>query len=295
MLRLTRKAVRVRIINIVTWLNHLPIWRIGVNVWGSRLRATTADRAVYLLLNKLGLMAGADLRLIERLLQPEMTVVDVGANIGCYTLKFARMVGPQGFVHSFEPNPELATQLAANATANGLAHVQVHPLALGSAAGRTRLLIGPVNSGDSFVEDAAEAGRGGARRSVEVDVDTLDHQLDSVAVDFVKIDVQGAEIAVLRGMERLIESLPALMIYLEFHAPSIQGAGAQPVELLQQLQGSGLVIYREQRGHWMRLEDMDAFAQECARRPGYYTNLLAARPGNPHVERIAASGEGALG
>src|SRR5208283_897383 len=105
-------------------------------VWGFGMRAATFDRALYLALHRAGLMGAPERAALAALARPGMTVLDIGANLGLYSLLLARSVGPSGRVIAFEPDPDLCALLRANCAANGLANVEAHNMALGAAPGR---------------------------------------------------------------------------------------------------------------------------------------------------------------
>jgi FkbM family methyltransferase len=127
--------------------------------------------------------------------------INVGANIGYYTLLLSRRVGFQGRVDAFEPEPSNLALLHANLRINDCSNVVVHPLALADVQGDRALYLCPSNRGDHRL------GFSPYRDMIAVAVTTADQCFGapSARVDFVKIDAQGAEELVLRGMRRLIE------------------------------------------------------------------------------------------
>jgi len=158
--------------------------------------------------------------LFERLLQPGAVAVDVGANIGTHTLSLADLVGPGGKVLAFEPNPVIRRRLEANVALNDFVHVDVHAYALGASDARMALRV-PANG-------SAEAANPGLASLValdtphdlvEVDVRPLDAVVADGAldrVDLVKIDVQGYELPVLRGMAGVLGQFrPAVVFEFE--------------------------------------------------------------------------------
>lgn len=126
---------------------------------------------------------------------PGMVVVDAGANLGVHTLLLADLVGPSGRVIAFEPNRHLAPVLAHNVSANGFAgRVSVHPVGCGRAVGSVPFFESARNIGESSVcfphwHDYSVS---------EVSVVRLDDSVHG-QVDFIKIDVEGAEYDVLAG------------------------------------------------------------------------------------------------
>ncbi len=164
---------------------------------------------------------------MARRVSPGMHVVDAGANHGYYTVMFADLVGPSGRVAAFEPNPGLAALLRKSVTVNGFAsRVEVHEVALSAEDGGSIELHASADEPKNGV--IAPAGGGGlAVRSA-----TLTAALGAwPRVDFLKIDVEGAEEAVLAGAWPLIvRDLPSMV--LEFNVGRSRSAAA----LLDQLE-----------------------------------------------------------
>ena len=176
-------------------------------------------------------------RFIQARLRPGATVVDAGANIGAYTLPIARLVGPAGRVLAFEAHPLTFGYLARNITANGL--VQAIPLhhALGAASGVLRLRYIAANPGETHV---APEGGGGA---TEVPVVTLDAALAGQgigAIDYLKIDVEGFELPVLRGARTAIAASPGIAVQTELQEKHARRYGHAIADIVALLTGLGL-------------------------------------------------------
>ena len=86
-----------------------------------------------------GMFEPETVRAFAALLAPGMTVMDIGANVGQFTLVAARRVGPSGRLHAFEPTPELAAHILRNLELNGLENVAVNAVAVSDVAGRATL------------------------------------------------------------------------------------------------------------------------------------------------------------
>jgi FkbM family methyltransferase len=153
---------------------------------------------------------------LARRVKPGMTVVDVGANFGYYTLLFADAVGESGHVIAVEPNPDAVALLRETVLLNGYAsRTRIVPHALSSVAGRAWLYAPdgePKNA--TIVEQAALPGGS----TIEVSTLTLDEvALQYPKIDLVKIDAEGGEVGVIAGMQRVI-ARDHPMIVLEFNA-----------------------------------------------------------------------------
>jgi FkbM family methyltransferase len=218
-----------------------PMWRRECRVWDQRMVSATFDRWLYLRLHKFGHMGGTERAALHRLVHPGMTVVDVGSNLGLYTVLLSRLVGPAGRVLAFEPDPDLFALLQRNGALNGCHNVASHNLALGSRRDRLLLHKMIVNSGDNHL------GEGGSklfRRTVETEVVSLDEFTPDLQPDFVKIDVQGWELPVLRGMARLLKQHPPAGIYLEFWPEGFRRAGYAADDVVAFLTGLGFHFHR---------------------------------------------------
>jgi FkbM family methyltransferase len=142
---------------------------------------------------------------MRRLLAEGDVFYDVGANVGFFALLGTRFVGPRGRVYAFEPVPENAEAIRANAELNALDNVTVVEKAIGAAAGRDRLLLVEDLSW-SHLESLGWHPR--TESAVEVDVVAIDDLVRDGAIEppaLVKIDVEGSEVAVLEGMRETIE------------------------------------------------------------------------------------------
>ena len=146
------------------------------------------------------------------------SAVDVGASWGLFTYHLARRVGPSGQVYSFEPHPSNAPMLSRLAAARP--HVHVTAVAVSDVAGRAELCV-PEQQGRLVTAQASLAhgfdGQGVDVQSTAVTTVRLDDAIPSGAeVDFVKIDVEGHEMAVLRGGSAMLRRCrPAILIEIE--------------------------------------------------------------------------------
>jgi FkbM family methyltransferase len=169
-------------------------------------------------------------RHLRDVLEPGGHVVDVGGYVGYFTMLAAASVGAGGRVTAFEPVPENAASIRRSAAANGFAHVHVEEAAVSDRPGTARIYVDR-EPGGSASSTSSLAGSGS--ESLEVPVTTLDAYASEHGLrrlDLVKIDVEGLEAEVVRGMERVMEELrPELVI--EFASP----AAAKPcIALLEE-------------------------------------------------------------
>lgn len=170
-------------------------------------------------------------RLFQEHIRPGATVLDVGAHVGYYTLLSAVLAGPGGKVHAFEPNPANADFLRRHVRINRLGNVRVEQAAVSDRAGRARFDFG-TGSGTGHLADAGAL----EVRTLRLDDYCAEHGLAPTAV---KIDVEGAEMSVLKGArETLARHHPTLFLSThgaEVHAASLaflSGLGYRPRPIL---------------------------------------------------------------
>jgi len=148
-------------------------------------------------------------KMFEQIIRPGMWVLDVGANIGAHTMRFAQLAGPRGRVIAYEPQRVVHQLLCANVGMNGLLNVQARHAAAGSAVGT--LKVPAVNY---MVEgNYGSLSLGGYDQGEDVPIETID-SLNLPACHFIKIDVEGMEAEAIRGAAQTIKRLRPLL-YME--------------------------------------------------------------------------------
>jgi FkbM family methyltransferase len=182
----------------------------------------------------------AETRIFRSSLKPGMTFVDVGANIGYYTLLAARLVGNHGRVFAFEPCPDNFQLLERNVQANGHTNVTLVRKAVSDRSGSATLRLDGSSSGGHSLSGFRRGGR-----SVTVETVSLDEYFagDAAGVDVIKTDTEGADPVVFRGMRGMVERNPGLVLFTEFFPRAIQGMGHLPEDYLRDLSASGLCVY----------------------------------------------------
>lgn len=163
-------------------------------------------------------MESDGLPVFRSFLRPHSVVLDIGANFGLYTAAAASVVKERGRLYAFEANPHTFTFLQRTLYANRLIHnpnIRAVNALVGEAGGRRTLHYSPHALGGATATNIGQWGAEG--RSVEVEMIALDDFLPrDLPVDLVKIDVEGHEPYVLRGMRRTIARSPNIRIFLEF-------------------------------------------------------------------------------
>lgn len=187
--------------------------------------------AFELLIN--GVYEPVELQLILAWLGPGSVFVDVGANIGCYSLPAADVVGPSGRVLAIEASPTICRYLERNVDLNEVHNIEIVPLAAGEHVGTVTFHEAP---GHSF--GMGSIGPQFAAPPIQVPVSTLDALLQNrgiAHVDAIKVDVEGFELAVFRGArETLTRNNPPAVLF-EFLDWAEQRAQLAPVGAAQEL------------------------------------------------------------
>jgi FkbM family methyltransferase len=212
----------------------------AVRIGADRLFVDTVDRYLAAMAWKFRLREGAAQRFIERELGPGMVAVDVGANVGCFTLALARRVGSQGRVYAIEPEGRCFELLGRAVGARHLAHVEARQVAVADYSGWTTLYVATVDHGDHRLVPADEE-----RRAVTVRAVSLDDLLaDAPRVDLIKISVQGAEVSALRGLARTLARRPAPPLLCSVSPALLERNGAAADAFFAPLHSAGYAAHR---------------------------------------------------
>lgn len=218
----------------------------------------------------LGVYENFETFLIEKEIHEGMMVIDIGANIGYYTVLFAHLVGSNGKVIAFEPDKQSGEVLKKNITANKFRNVLYVDKALSDRKGLVKLYISEENRGDNRIYDTKEG-----RDWVEVEMISLDDYLPKEKkVDIIKMDVQGAEALILKGMEKIISYSDKMIIFTEFWPDGIRKTGESPEEFLKKLVGFGFSLYNinTKENKLEKIGEINQFAKRYYN--SKYTNIV---------------------
>ncbi|HLI29966.1 MAG TPA: FkbM family methyltransferase [Terriglobia bacterium] len=177
------------------------------------------------------------------------TVLDIGANIGWFTLVAAKHLGPEGRIHAFEPRPETLRMLKRTIRDNGLQdRVTVWPYALADQPGKLKLTWGKEtdNPGGSFLVNEAKFGN--SHDTAEVTVAVLDELLPEITPDIIKIDVEGAEPRVFRGARKAIDRKKPPILSELHPAQLMKVSGATSAQYIDQMADYGYRCYLLENG-----------------------------------------------
>jgi FkbM family methyltransferase len=200
-----------------------PTLRVSRLPGGARLAVDVADyagRCLYFCLSRRvdrgWLYEPETTRFIWNWLRPGDSFIDVGANAGYFSAMGASIVGAKGQVHAFEPNPPVSRLLQRSVALNGYeSRMRVNQLAVTDREGSVQLWCSP----DEKATDIATTLRAGGRVPVQVESTTLDAYCFASGIDklrLIKIDVEGAELEVLRGASQVLGTIRPDAVVIEF-------------------------------------------------------------------------------
>lgn len=228
---------------VLPWLRRLGP-AMGVRVVHTRFRflfqADLADwlgQYVYLT----GVYEPATSAMFEHLLEPGECMLDVGANAGFFSLLCAKLVGPGGRIFAFEPIPSVRQRLEANIALNGVRNVRVMGVAVSDRPAQLTMFEGPDgHKGISSLRPLAQAS--GTLMVQTVALDDMCEEIEG-PVRCIKIDVEGAEMLALLGMQKLlVRDHPYLII--EFTDESLRSFGHSARQMADWLAALGYSLYR---------------------------------------------------
>ena len=170
------------------------------------------------------------------------TVIDIGAHVGYYTLLMAQLVGENGKVYSFEPDPANFQLLKKNVEINGFENVVLIQKAVSNITDKVKLFLG---DDDSAINRIYDAKLGDAKESIDVESVTIDEYFkeNDELINFIKIDSEGSEVKIINGMKQFLSRNQELVMMTEFFPFLIKKSGDEPNQYLKSLEKSGFSLY----------------------------------------------------
>jgi FkbM family methyltransferase len=237
------------------------------------------------------------LALLKPLIGTGMVALDVGANVGVYTLAFARWVGSEGAVHSFEPHPRLRERLTGNVALNNLRHVTVVPAAVGPTPGEATLFA---STGNNQGTASLRPVLADLSEHFTCPVTTLDAYVKAeriARVDVLKVDVEGADFGVLQGASKTIER-DHPVIFVEVAPSRMASFGASPRDLRRLLADAGYLVWTNRASDVDLRYKLEPVPLAIAEDLGDHQNWLAVHPATVNavsVARMTSLRSGAVG
>lgn len=254
-----------------------PNQLILAEIQGSRMYVDSRDTVIAHALLTVGFMELSETEFLKKNLKPGMVFVDVGANIGYFTLLAARLVGERGKVYAFEPAPDTFALLVKSIELNHYQNIVPIQKAVSNQAGQTLVYQEQATSGGTSLASNNLQELAG---SVPVETITLNQFFTNGAsgtrVDILKMDIQGAEALAMEGATDLLAQ-DHLQILIEFWPYGLRNLHSDPVELLRRFHEAGfkLIIMGEYGLRWTRTQHDPARTTEVELAPDEFDTLVA--------------------
>ena len=212
-----------------------------------------------------GLFEEKETEFVRRTVQEDWVCLDIGACFGWYSVLLSRLVGKGGEVHAFEPVPDNRECLQNNLALNGCTNVEVNPFGLGDQPMTTQIYV-PVDGVSGSLRAHAKLAK---CRVVQVDISTVDHYVTSQGLgrlDFIKADIEGAELLMLKGAQDALQKYKPILM-LEIQSSSTRLFDYEPKEIFNMLHSLGYrAHYVRGNHHLVRCEEL---FESGARLPDY--------------------------
>ncbi len=232
----------------------------------------------------LGVYEKEEVAFFSRYCRGDITFIDIGANIGLFSALALHQIGSGGRVVCIEPDSEsyrfLKKTIGANLAMRGQDAPRADIIAAAATAEPRTLQLhrNPMNRGDNRVYASQDTLRWDTEVVNGIPVDTLCSRLGIDSIGFVKIDVQGFEHDVIKGMKKTLEQSPAFVMMSEFWPQGIENSGSDPCLYLQDLRSLGCTVYSFHdlvKGRMAALEDDAGFIKAHLGRR--YTTIVAVK------------------
>jgi methyltransferase, FkbM family len=203
------------------------------------------DRCVCWFVRLAGRWDRNETNVVKKLVKPGHTVIEVGANFGCYTLLMAGLVGETGQIYAFEANPNVSKYLKQSVAMNNLdGRVHVYENAASNKAYEGFMTYGLSNIGGGYLlpDDAQQEKDNPFQASINAV--TLDDTIGGKHVDILKMDAEGSEGSILEGAQQLLKNNPHIVIIMEWVPAQLERNGANAAALISNLANDGFKFWR---------------------------------------------------
>ncbi len=207
------------------------------DVLGSKMYLDLKDKGLARDILAYGIRERYSVDVMKEELKPGQVVVDIGANIGYYALLEAKIIGERGRVYCLEPAPENIDLLRRNVAVNGYTNIEIYHAAAGAESKMGTIYLSESHNQHALIAENV----GGMIGSMPVQVFALDDFLkDKPYPSIVRMDVEGFELDILRGMKKILAEKNPLKFYIEIHGFFLKDGGVK--ELLSILKGAGFRV-----------------------------------------------------
>jgi len=210
-------------------------------VLGSKMYLDLADKGISRDLIVDGIRERFGVGVVTKEVKSGDIVVDIGANIGYYVLIEAKLVGDKGKVYAIEPDPSNIELLRKNIEINGLSNVEVFQLAIGDTNEFHSMYLSTHRNKPTLRDVAGTVKEKFVTGKIDVKVTTLDDFLENKPYpSVIRMDVEGYEYEIIRGMKNILQRKLPLTLSIEFHFHLLKRQ--QSVEILETLKSAGFRI-----------------------------------------------------
>jgi FkbM family methyltransferase len=189
---------------------------------------------------------------VMRIASRRVNVIDIGANIGYFTVLMSKLIGPEKRVFAFEPQERIVVRLRRNIELNAPCNVEVFPIALSDKQGTVIFNVPPVGN-EAFGSIHAN-GRFDVMNTIEVKTERLDNvmsKLGNPEIGLIKMDAEGAELPILRGAEKLLSSSRKPDLIFEANEDNCQPFGYCVFDLLSYVHSRGYRLRQLDGEDWL--------------------------------------------
>jgi FkbM family methyltransferase len=213
--------------------------------------------------------------LVKKEVKTGDVVLDIGANIGYYTLIFAKLVGQGGKVFAFEPDPYNFALLKKNVEVNGYENVVPIRKAVSNKTGQVKLYLC-----DNSITGHSIYDLGDGRQSIKIEAITLDDYFKNYdgMIEFIRMDIEGAEGGAIQGMSNLLKRNRDVKIVTEFWPTGLKRSGITAEEYLKLLIKYNFKLYNvNEEKERIEPVDIPELLETYTPEEGNYTDLLCVK------------------
>ena len=271
----TKKKIQNAYVNRVR--KSLPNGQLIKEIQGSPMVLNLNDHGISTELFLTGVHEGNSTNFIRGELKPGMTIVEIGANVGYYTLLESRIIGETGKIIAYEPNPDNFYGLRMNIMLNKLENrTELYPYAVGEKSGVHDFYLADKGNLSSF---AVRDDRLCHYEKIQVKTVALDDVLHE-KFDYFRMDVEGYEWAILAGMKRILSAPDAPYgMFIELHSELLKQFDQSAESLVRLVKGYGYEVKKAFfRGHdTPSVSSTEEFLNHPWREKGYWETFFAKR------------------
>lgn len=208
-----------------------------------------------------------EILLLKRFIRPGDVVLDIGANVGFYSETMAAIVGKNGEVHAFEPDPTNFRHLVSST--HRYKNIISNNMAVSNQTGELKLFTSNLLNVDHRSYPIDNFGT-----SFLVKADAIDNYLNGKKINFIKMDIQGAEFYALAGMNKTLDLNPEIKILTEFWPFGLKESGSSVDKFQEFLKSKGFLFYIIQDENLINIIDLSDYREKPERE---YFNLILTR------------------